>query len=138
MLQSMYSLLLSTFLLSIQNGLVQAIPRSGVVMLNAQSLRVLSATTSRNASVPTAALLARQTTSFMSTCGYLSGDPNKPRTANSGFDCRTDIARGLWGFCPTTVIEASDCGLAAACVDAHACNNGCGPLDDTSLTTFTW
>ena len=45
---------------------------------------------------------------------------------------------GLWGFCPTTVISASDCGLAGNCVDSHACTAGCGIKNVASITTFTW
>ncbi|KAK6948737.1 hypothetical protein Daesc_010508 [Daldinia eschscholtzii] len=51
----------------------------------------------------------------MSTCGYQDGDPSKSRTAEPDYDCRIDTANGLWGFCPTTVAIASDCGLAGAC-----------------------
>ena len=90
-------------------------------------------------------LRARRTTDFalstatdVSTCGYASGDPKRPRTANSGFNCRVDTVNGVWGFCPTTVIAASDCGLAGSCVDAHSCVDGCGAVDQTDVTTFTW
>lgn len=74
----------------------------------------------------------------MSTCGYLNGDPSRPRTANSGYDCRVDAANQLWGFCPTTVIAASDCGLAGSCIDQYKCSSGCGAAGKTQLTTFTW
>lgn len=83
-------------------------------------------------------LRKRQTTTQISTCGYDNGDPTKPRTANSGFDCRVDTKNGLWGFCPTTVIAASDCGLAGFCVDGSDCSGGCGLLGVSSITTFTW
>ncbi|TFB00764.1 hypothetical protein CCMA1212_007420 [Trichoderma ghanense] len=73
----------------------------------------------------------------MSTCGYQNGDPNKFRTANPGFDCRVDTMNGLWGFCPVTVIAATDCGLAGSCVDHGSCSSGCGKTDNTKLTTFT-
>jgi hypothetical protein len=72
------------------------------------------------------------------TCGYNTGDPNQPRTADAGFDCRVDTKNALWGFCPTTVIAAVDCGLAGNCVDRHACRSGCGISEDPSITTFTW
>ncbi|KAL6872048.1 hypothetical protein J3F83DRAFT_733624 [Trichoderma novae-zelandiae] len=62
----------------------------------------------------------------MSTCGYQNGDPNKFRTANLGFDCRVDTMNGLWGFCPVTVVAATDCGLAGSCVDHGSCSSGCG------------
>ena len=68
---------------------------------------------------------------------FLGGDVSKTRTANPGYDCRIDLSAKLWGFCPTTVIAASDCGLAGSCVDNHACSKGCG-FTDQDLTTFTW
>lgn len=83
-------------------------------------------------------LKKRQTAAPISTCGYDNGDLTKPRTANSGFNCRVDTKNGLWGFCPTTVISASDCGLAENCVDANACSGGCGIIGAVGITTFTW
>jgi hypothetical protein len=74
----------------------------------------------------------------MSTCGFKTGDPNQPRTADEGFDCRVDTQNGLWGFCPTSVMAASDCGLAGNCVDSHACASGCGIFGNSKITTFTW
>lgn len=74
----------------------------------------------------------------MSTCGFQNGDPKKIRTADPGFDCRVDTMNGLWGFCPVTVIAATDCGLAGSCVDQGSCSSGCGQTDNTQLTTFTW
>lgn len=73
-----------------------------------------------------------------STCGYGEGRADHPRTADIGFDCRVDIQKQLWGFCPTTVIAASDCGLAGACVDNHACSTGCGISGVATVTTFHW
>ncbi|KAM0254306.1 hypothetical protein ACHAQJ_006947 [Trichoderma viride] len=73
----------------------------------------------------------------MSTCGYQNGDPKKSRTANPGFDCRVDTMNGLWGFCPFTVIAATDCGLAGSCVDQASCSSGCGKTANAELTTFT-
>jgi hypothetical protein len=73
------------------------------------------------------------------TCGYLSGDPTRPRTADIGWDCRFDLANSLWGFCPQTVIDPRDCGLAGYCVDQHECSDGCGRLVDwADITTVTW
>lgn len=84
-------------------------------------------------------LRPRAVTTEMSTCGYENGDPSLILTANSGYDCRVDTARGLWGFCPTSVISASDCGLAGYCVDTGKCSTGCGSLSGRSTsTTFTW
>lgn len=78
-------------------------------------------------------------TTEMSTCGYLDGAPSGIRTANSGYDCRVDTAHGIWGFCPTTVLAATDCGLAGYCVDTGGCSKGCGTLyDESTITTFTW
>ncbi|KFY54802.1 hypothetical protein V497_07460 [Pseudogymnoascus sp. VKM F-4516 (FW-969)] len=78
----------------------------------------------------------RQENLKASTCGYGEGRVDHPRTADIGFDCRVDIQKQIWGFCPTTVIAASDCGLAGACVDKHACSTGCGILGDSTVTTF--
>lgn len=75
---------------------------------------------------------------YVSTCGYLNGNASLPRTANSGFDCRVDTKNAIWGFCPTTVLAVSDCGLVGGCVDAHACDFGCGISGDPTVTTFTW
>ncbi|KAI1037873.1 hypothetical protein LB505_001479 [Fusarium chuoi] len=79
----------------------------------------------------------REISTELSTCGYLDGDPKKKRTADSGFNCRIDTRNGLWGFCPTTVLTASDCGLAGSCVDRHDCSDGCGMTGSKGLTTFT-
>jgi hypothetical protein len=68
---------------------------------------------------------------------FLGGDATKTRTANGGFDCRVDLLHDLWGFCPNTVVAATDCGLAGSCVDSFGCSKGCG-FTDGSFTTFTW
>jgi hypothetical protein len=84
-------------------------------------------------------ILKRQAFSPVTTCGYVNGDPQSPRTADPGYGCRVDTANGLWGFCPTSVISAKDCGLAGMCVDEHSCTSGCGRLSDRSdVTTFSW
>ncbi|OHE95268.1 hypothetical protein CORC01_09413 [Colletotrichum orchidophilum] len=82
-------------------------------------------------------LKRRQVTSILTVCGYYEGDPIKSRTADPGYGCREDIDRGLWGFCPTTVMLAKDCGLAGNCVDSHYCSLGCGKTGITGLTTFS-
>ncbi|EFQ28359.1 hypothetical protein CGRA01v4_12012 [Colletotrichum graminicola] len=83
-------------------------------------------------------LRRRQVTSRASSlCGYYDGDPTKSRTADPGYGCREDIDHGLWGFCPTTVLAATDCGLAGNCVDSHSCRFGCGKTGIKGLTTFT-
>ena len=74
----------------------------------------------------------------LTTCGFANGDPSKPRTANLGFVCRIDTQHGLWGFCPTTVISATDCGLAGNCVDSNTCSNGCGIVGTPGIITFIW
>lgn len=79
----------------------------------------------------------RAVTTQMSTCGYYDGDPSKVRTADPGYNCRVDISRGLWGFCPTTVISANDCGMAGACVDEGTCSSVCG-FSGAAATTFSW
>jgi hypothetical protein len=73
-----------------------------------------------------------------STCGFANGNANEPRTAAPGYDCTVDTAHGLWGFCPTTVVAATDCGLAGNCVDAYSCSTGCGLVGVPGITTFTW
>ena len=73
-----------------------------------------------------------------SICGYLTGDPTKPRSADFGQACRVDTENALWGFCPETVIQASDCGLAGACSDLYGCSSVCGLIDKTAITTFSW
>ncbi|KAI1253861.1 hypothetical protein MGN70_004256 [Eutypa lata] len=78
----------------------------------------------------------RAVTTQMSTCGYYDGDPSKVRTADPGYNCRVDISRGLWGFCPTTVISANDCGMAGACVDEGTCSSVCG-FSGAAATTFS-
>jgi len=83
-------------------------------------------------------LQPRQTTIFPTTCGYADGDLTRPRTADRGFNCRTDALNSLWGFCPTSVITATDCGFAGNCVDAFSCTFGCGIFGNTNLATFTW
>jgi hypothetical protein len=81
----------------------------------------------------------RQAAAPVTTCGYGNGDPKDPRTADPGYGCRVDTANGLWGFCPTSVISAKDCGLAGMCMDSHSCTSGCGKLlDRADVTTFSW
>ena len=74
----------------------------------------------------------------VSTCGYLNGNGSQSRTANPGFDCRVDTKNAIWGFCPTTVVTPSDCGLVGACIDSHACDSICNISGVSSVTTFTW
>jgi len=82
-------------------------------------------------------LARRQVTPFQNTCGYNTGDSNQPRTADALYVCRVDVENSLWGFCPSSVIKASDCGLAGNCVDSHACIKGWGISGETAITTFT-
>ncbi|KAF6234335.1 hypothetical protein HO173_007368 [Letharia columbiana] len=82
-----------------------------------------------------AAWQADTPTTDVSTCGYLNGNASLPRTANPGFDCRVDNKNAIWGFCSTAILAVSDCGLVGGCVDAHACDGGCGISGDPNATT---
>lgn len=127
-------------LLMIRGSVVFASPR-GIAQARTREALVTPSPThfsSNSSSGSFGELKKRQITAQVSTCGYANGDRTKPRTANSGFDCRVDTKNGLWGFCPTTVITASDCGLAGNCVDANACSGGCGIFGTPGITTFTW
>ncbi|KAK4031754.1 hypothetical protein C8A01DRAFT_51275 [Parachaetomium inaequale] len=74
--------------------------------------------------VPTPHLLqGRDVSTSLSTCGFLNGDPSKPWVAPNGYNCRVDTLHGIWGFCPTTVISATDCGLGAFCFDSGPCRD---------------
>ncbi|GAB1316327.1 hypothetical protein MFIFM68171_06537 [Madurella fahalii] len=86
----------------------------------------------------TLALGKRQGTAIATVLATIfeSGDGSMTRTANPGFDIRVDLLNDLFGFCPTTVITATDCGLAGSCVDGFGCLDGCG-FTDRPLTTFT-
>lgn len=97
-------------------------------------------TSTRTTTISTITTTARTTTtaSYVWTCGYLDGDIDEPRTAQAGYNCRIDTADSLWGFCPTSVRSASDCGLAAACQDSGSCSDVCQYNTNTALTTFTW
>lgn len=79
------------------------------------------------------ALKKRQDRKHFKTCGYYDGDPERPWIAPRGFNCRIDTADGLWGFCPSTVNAASDCGLHGYCFDRHDCTTGCGSDDYRTL-----
>ncbi len=83
-------------------------------------------------------LKKRQARTHVGVCGFKDGDAKQPRTAAPGFDCRVDTQNALWGFCPQSVIAATDCGLAGGCVDSHDCSRGCGILGTPSITVFTW
>ena len=75
----------------------------------------------------------------MFTCGYRNGDPAQGWPAPAGYECRVDTAHGIWGFCPTTVIPATDCGLGGYCFDRNTCTTGCGSLSNNpAITTWTW
>ena len=127
-------------LLMIREGFVFASPRGVAQTLPREALVTPSVTpfssVSNNGSFEK--LEKRLITAQISTCGYSDGDRTRPRTANSGYNCRVDTKNGLWGFCPTTVILASDCGLVGNCIDANACAAGCGIFGTPGITTFTW
>ncbi|KAI1483229.1 hypothetical protein F4774DRAFT_427611 [Daldinia eschscholtzii] len=103
-------------------------------------LRIVETTVSqsnrRNSPTIRERLKQRDLTTQMSTCGYQDGDPSKSRTAEPDYDCRIDTANRLWGFCPTTVAFARDCGLAGACVDGAGCSGTCGFEDIMSISTI--
>lgn len=88
--------------------------------------------------LPEAELRRRQITANDVTCGFSNGDAKEPRTADPGFDCRVDTKDAIWGFCPTTVVAATDCGLAAYCQDSALCTSGCGLSGRPDLTSITW
>jgi hypothetical protein len=94
----------------------------------------------RDASLYQDAILQfRAPTTQLITCGYYNGDVTQPRTADEGFDCRSDATLGLWGFCSTTVLSASVCKLAGVCVDSFSCTTGCGGLKERiRIKTLTW
>ncbi|KAH8665673.1 hypothetical protein BGZ61DRAFT_323405, partial [Ilyonectria robusta] len=77
-------------------------------------------------------------TTKLSKCGYLNGSPDQIRTTNSCYDCCVDTKSGFWGFCPSTVITTTDCGLAGSCFDERACSKGCGVTESEDPSTFTW
>lgn len=83
----------------------------------------------------------RDAITTLSTCGFLNGDASKPWVAPAGFNCRVDTLHGIWGFCPTTVISPTDCGLGAFCFDDGPCKTGCGReslRNNPKVTTWTW
>jgi hypothetical protein len=81
----------------------------------------------------------RQAPIPVKTCGYGYGDSNDPRIADPSYGYRVDSSNGLWGFGPTTVISAKDCGLVGMCVDSHSCTPACGRLfNRPDITTFQW
>ncbi|KAF4633991.1 hypothetical protein G7Y89_g4124 [Cudoniella acicularis] len=80
----------------------------------------------------------RQQATPATICGFLNGDPNIPRTADTGYDCRVDTLQGLWGFCPTTLVSAADCGMVGACIDPAECSKGRGQIGSSGATTVTW
>ncbi|UNI22962.1 hypothetical protein JDV02_008805 [Purpureocillium takamizusanense] len=69
-----------------------------------------------------------------STCGYLNGDPRKPRFAPSGSACNWSST--YWGFCATSDLDK--CTIYATCIDSYGCSGGCpGPTktkDNTAIT----
>ncbi|KAK3333059.1 hypothetical protein B0T19DRAFT_417048 [Cercophora scortea] len=108
-----------------------------------QSLALLPVTTPPPA-IPTGTQLHllqhRDAITALSTCGFLNGDPAKSWVAPRGFNCRVDTLHGIWGFCPTTVVSATDCGLGGYCFDAGPCSKGCGKeslRDNPQVTTWT-
>ncbi|TGO31333.1 hypothetical protein BPAE_0001g02330 [Botrytis paeoniae] len=78
-------------------------------------------------------LRARQTTSFGTLCGYSNGDIEISRTAEPGYACREDTVDNLWGFCPNTIAEATNCDFVGYCADDGTCSTGCGRSSLTQI-----
>ncbi|WQF89059.1 hypothetical protein CDEST_14073 [Colletotrichum destructivum] len=134
-----WAFLLSWLLLALVSHIVQASPRAMNLRYAPISPPKPTKAPSRNSTDTSDPDLGRRqvTSRASSVCGYYNGDPTKSRTADPGYGCREDIAHGLWGFCPTTVLAATDCGLAGNCIDSHDCKFGCGKTGIKGLTTFT-
>lgn len=128
----------SSFMLAVRQRLLSLVGLEPTRSPLQEDLNRLRNDTSKPSSEPWHGLGPRQQTAYISTCGYLDGDSDKSRTPDPGFDCRVDTVNDLWGFCPTTVISASDCGLAAKCIDAFACSSGCGIPKVAGLATLAW
>jgi hypothetical protein len=94
---------------------------------------------SRNKSRGYNGLLNLRAITTSATCGFVDGDPTKPRTADEGYDCRVEVLEGLWGFCSSNIIAATDCGLVGACEDGSSCAGDCGDSESIlGVTTITW
>ncbi|KAK0642995.1 hypothetical protein B0T16DRAFT_415061 [Cercophora newfieldiana] len=106
-----------------------------LLVVCSEVMRVAGVVTTSNRSPTTLAVSKRAPFVTRFSTIFFSGDPSQIRTAEIGFDARVDVDRSLWGFCPTSVFVASDCGLAGNCIDRHACPRGCGK--GGGLTTFT-
>ncbi|KAA8627679.1 hypothetical protein Alg130_03206 [Pyrenophora tritici-repentis] len=129
---------MSKFLFSVFTliSMMQVVAPSRVLPRNRLPFGALDATpTSNSSNLPN----KRQAFAPVTTCGYSNGNPELPRTADPDYGCRVDTANGLWGFCPTSVVSAKDCGLAGVCVDSSSCSTGCGRLfNRPDITTFSW
>ncbi|SPQ24228.1 a0dff3bf-ce28-4154-a574-b1657f33762b [Thermothielavioides terrestris] len=84
----------------------------------------------------TLALDKRQETNGFITLStvYKDGDASRPRTAESGYDIRVDVANSAWGFCGSN--NPNQCDMAGTCVDSFSCSRGCG-FGNTYLDTWT-
>lgn len=67
----------------------------------------------------------RQVSSSLEICGYYDGDPKSARSAASGWECRSDNANSLWGFCKTEVDDCGLIGIAWTSLPAHQDVVGC-------------
>lgn len=107
-----------------------------------QPLQTITNSTATNAQLPlltsSPTLERRQDGSYPTICGYSKGIQQSARSAELGWACTTDMVRGLWGFCQTSVYSAGQCSLGGNCVDQFACTTGCGRVSDTFVGTFTW
>ena len=69
-------------------------------------------------------------------CGYYEGDPDRPRGAADGFECRINTELGLWNFCETG--DGEVCDMVGYCVDGGTCSDGCGRTGTSGALTKTW
>jgi hypothetical protein len=81
-------------------------------------------------------IAARQTTTFGSTCGYLDDNALEAWTADPGYNCRQDTSAGVWGFCPNTIQDVSECSIAGFCIDNSNCASGCGVAGQRTLEWY--
>ena len=68
---------------------------------------------------------------------YSTGDVLKRKTAGFGFGFRVDYAHKLWGFCPDSLADVTEC-MIGACFDEILCTTGCVVTDNAALSTVTW
>ncbi|TGO34881.1 hypothetical protein BHYA_0178g00120 [Botrytis hyacinthi] len=102
-------------------------------LIQSEAITILKSPLPTPASSVAVQLRARQTTSFGTLCGYSNGDIEIPRTAEPGYVCRENTIDDLWGFCPNTIAEATNCDFVGYCVDDGTCSTGCGRSSLTQI-----